>query len=126
MAKVEKKVWLGRGLSLLAALPFLLSAAMKFKGGPEMAENWAKFGWPNSMLLTVAVLEILSVVLYLIPQVSILGAIVLTGYLGGAIATHLRLEQAVYLHVVIGLLIWGGLYLRDSRLRKLIPIVQKS
>jgi len=122
MSKVDKKVWAGRVLSVLAALPFLMSAAMKFKGGPDMADNWVKFGWPASMLLTVAFLELLSVVLYLIPQVSILGAIVLTGYLGGAIATHLRLEQPVYIHVIIGLFIWGGLYFREPRLRSLIPI----
>lgn len=122
MAKVEKKVWLGRIMSGLAALPFLMSAAMKFKGGEQMAQGWAHFGWPDAMMLTVAILELGSVVLYLIPQVSVLGAIVLTGYLGGAIATHLRLQEAVYLHVIIGVLIWGGLYLREPRLRSLIPL----
>lgn len=119
--KVEKKVWVGWVLTVLAALPFVMSASMKFMGGPKMAEGWAHFGWPDNMLITVAVLEALSVILYLIPQVSVLGAIVLTGYLGGAIATHLRMQEPVYIHVAIGVFIWGGLYLRESRLRSLIP-----
>jgi hypothetical protein len=122
MTKVNKQVWVGRGLSALAAFPFLMSAGMKFVGGPQMAQGWAHFGWPESMAITVGILELGSVVLYLIPQVSVLGAIVLTGYLGGAIATHLRLQEAVYVHVVIGLLIWGGLYLREPRLKALLPI----
>ncbi len=124
MAKVEKKVWVGRVLSLLAALPFLMSAAMKFKGGPEMDQGWAHFSWPPAMLIPVACLELGSVILYLIPQVCILGGIVLTGYLGGAIATHLRLQEPVYVHVLIGLFIWGGLYLREPRLKQLIPLRQ--
>ncbi len=87
-----------------------------------MMEGWTHFGWQESSITTIAVLELLSVVLYLIPQISVLGAIVLTGYLGGAIATHVRVGEAVYIHVAIGLLIWGGLYLREPRLRAILPI----
>jgi hypothetical protein len=122
MAKFDKKVVGGWVLTVLASLPFLMSAAMKFKGGEQMAQGWAHFNWPEAMLIPVAILELSSVVLYLIPQVSVLGAIVLTGYLGGAIATHLRLQEAVYVHVIIGILIWGGLYLREPRLKALLPI----
>jgi|SRR5665213_2651050 len=120
--KADKMVWVGRGLTTLAALPFMMSAVMKFMGGPQIVQGMSHFGWPESMLITLGILEAGSVVLYLIPRVSVLGAIVLTGYLGGAICTHLRIGEAVYMHVVIGILIWGGLYLRDSRLRELIPI----
>ena len=122
MAKFDKKVVGGWVLTVLASLPFLMSAAMKFKGGEQMAQGWAHFNWPEAMLIPVAILELSSVVLYLIPQVSVLGAIVLTGYLGGAIATHLRLQEAVYVQVIIGILIWGGLYLREPRLKALLPI----
>jgi hypothetical protein len=121
-SKTSKTVVLGRSLSVLAALPFCMSATMKVIGGPQMDQGWAHFGWPSTMVTTIAILEASSVILYLIPRTAVLGAIVLTGYLGGAIATHLRIGEAVYLHVVIGLLIWGGLYLREARLHPLLPL----
>jgi uncharacterized membrane protein YphA (DoxX/SURF4 family) len=120
--KVGAMGWSGRVLTVLAALPFVMSAVMKFMGGPQMIQGMGHFGWPESMLITLGVLEAGSVVLYLIPQTAVLGAIVLTGYLGGALSTHLRIGEPVYIHVVLGFLIWGGLYLRDSRLRELIPL----
>jgi hypothetical protein len=94
---------------------------MKFSGAPAVVQGMAHFGWPETMIATLAVLEAGSVLLYLIPPVSVLGGIVLTGFLGGAIATHLRIGEAVYVHVLLGLFIWGGLYLRNPRLRELIP-----
>jgi hypothetical protein len=116
-----KMARLGGALSVLGVLPFCLAATMKFSQNPKVIEGMGQLGWPGTMILPLAVLETTSVVLYLIPQVSVLGAIVLTGFLGGAMATHLRVGQPVYLHVVLGLLIWGGLYLREPRLRHLIP-----
>lgn len=95
---------------------------MKFIGGAQVTQGMSHLGWPENMMLILGVLEAGSVILYLIPRVSVLGEIVLTGYLGGAISTHLRIGEAVYIHLVFGILIWGGLYLRDSRLRELIPI----
>ena len=86
-----------------------------------MLEGWNHFGWPAESLLTIGVLELASVLLYMIPKTSVLGAILLTGYLGGAIATHLRMSEPVPQQVVFGVLIWGALYLRDERLRKLLP-----
>lgn len=74
------------------------------------------------MVIPIAIIEAASVVLYLIPRFSVLGAILLTGYLGGAMATHLRLGEPVVMHVILGILTWGGLYLRDARLRELIPL----
>jgi hypothetical protein len=120
--KEDKLMWLGRALTLFAALPFVMSAAMKFSMAPQMMEGWTPhFGWPESLLMPIAILEATSLILYLIPQVAVLGAIVLTGYLGGAIATHVRIGEAVYIHIVIGLLIWGGLYFREPRLRAILP-----
>jgi hypothetical protein len=120
--KAGVMVWSGRVMTVLAGFPFVMSASMKFMGGPQAVQGMGHFGWPESMLITLGILEAGSVVLYLIPQTAVLGGIVLTGYLGGAICTHLRIGEPVYMHVVIGLFIWGGLYLRDSRLRELIPI----
>jgi hypothetical protein len=120
--KVGAMGWSGRVMTVLAVLPFVMSAVMKFMGGPQVLQGFSHFGWPENMLITLGVLEAGSVVLYLIPQTAVLGAIVLTGYLGGALSTHLRIGESVYIHVVLGFLIWGGLYLRDSRLRELLPI----
>jgi DoxX-like protein len=117
----NKTVWLGWVLTALAAAMFVLSASMKLSGGPKVVQMFSQLGWQQSALLPLACLELTCVLLYLVPKISILGGIVLTGYLGGAIATHVRLGEPVYLHIVIGLFIWGGLYLREARLRELIP-----
>ena len=115
-------VWVGRVISILMALLFLLSAAMKVKGGPELTQGLAHLGLPASMVIPLAILELSVAVLYAIPATSVLGAILLTGFIGGAICTHWRVGDAFALHVVIGLLIWLGLYLRDGRLKALIPL----
>lgn len=115
-------VWTGRVIALLIALLFLFSASMKLKGGPELATGMTHLGLPDSMVMPLAILEIACVVFYLIPQTAVIGAILLTGFLGGAICTHWRVGDPFYLHIVIGILIWLSLYLRDARLRDLIPI----
>jgi hypothetical protein len=117
-----KLVWLGRAFSLLAGLPFCLSSAMKFSMNAQVVQGMAHFGWPASLLIPLAILEAGSVLLYFIPRIAVLGGIVLTGYLGGAIATELRIGEPVYMHIVLGLLIWGGLYLREPRLHALLPV----
>jgi len=100
--KVGAMVWSGRMITVLAVLPFVTSAVMKFMGGPQVIQGFSHLGWPDTMLIILGILEAGSVVLYLIPQTAVLGAIVLTGYLGGAISTHLRIGEAVYVHVVLG------------------------
>jgi len=115
-------VWTGRVISILISLLFLFSGAMKLKGGPELAQGMAHLGLPESMVLPLAILEITCVVLYLIPQTSVVGAILLTGFMGGAMCTHWRVGDVFYMHIVIGILIWLALYLRESRLRDLIPL----
>ncbi len=123
MAKVTgKMVWVGRVLSGLALVPFVFSAVLKLLGGPELEEGLAHLGLPESMTLPLAVLEISCVVIYLIPATSVLGAILLTGYLGGAICTHWRVGDPVYVHIVLGVLVWLGLYLREGRLTDLLPL----
>lgn len=113
--------WTGRIMSTLPVLMLLFSGTMKFVPSPQLTEGFAHLGWPVSLAPVLAVLELGCTVIYLIPRTSVLGAILLTGYMGGAIATHLRIGEPVYLHIVFGVFIWGGLYLRDPRLRALIP-----
>ena len=120
--KADKMTWVGRVFSVLAALPFVFSAMMKFMGNPQMIEGFGHLGWPATVAIPLGILEASCLVLYLIPQVAVFGAILLTGYLGGAIATHVRIGEGVVIHVIIGLLIWGGLYLREPRLRQILPV----
>lgn len=114
--------WTGRVLSLLPSLMLTMSGIMKFtKPSDEVIKGMEHVGWTAGQMPTLGVLELASVVIYAIPQTAVLGAILLTGYMGGAIATHVRVGDPVYLHVVIGMVVWLGLFLRDPRLRALIP-----
>jgi hypothetical protein len=120
--KVTKSVWVGRVVSGLVPLIFLMSAAMKIKGGPEVEQGMAHLGVPETMLLPLAVLELTCIAIYLVPATSVLGAILMAGYVGGAMLAHWRVGDPFYLHVGLGLLLWLGIYLREPRLRDLIPL----
>jgi DoxX-like protein len=122
VAASGKAVWAGRVISALPIPMFLISAFFKLKGGPQVEEGFAHLGLPLTMMKPLAVLELSCVLVYVIPQTAVLGAILLAGYLGGAICTHWRAGDAVYVHIVLGLVLWLGVYLRDRRLRDLIPI----
>jgi hypothetical protein len=112
----------GRVISGLVSLPFLLSAFLKLKDGPEVTKGIAHLGIPESLVLPLSILELTCVVIYLIPATSVLGAILLTGYIGGAMCTHWRVGDPFFLHIVLGILVWLGLYLRENRLKGLIPL----
>ena len=118
----KKAAWIGWTLTVLASGMFIMSATMKFLAPPAVLQMFGHLGWQPGALVPLAILELTCALLYLIPPVSVLGAIVLTGFLGGAIATHVRIGEPVVMHVFIGLFIWGGLYLREPRLRELIPL----
>ena len=122
MAASGKIVWVGRGISVLVSLVFLMSAFMKLKGGAEVMQGMAHLGLPESLIMPLAILEISCVVIYLIPATSVLGAILLTGYIGGAICTHWRVGDPFLAQIVLGILVWLGLFLRENRLKKLIPV----
>lgn len=122
MATTAKIVWVGRVISGLASLLFLMSAFIKLKGGPGLAQGMAHLGLPLSLLTPLAILEISCVVVYLIPATSVLGAILLTGYMGGAICTHLRVGDPFVVQTALGAFVWLGLYLREDRLKSLIPL----
>lgn len=116
------QLWAGRILTGLSALMLVFSAVLKLKGGPDFAAMFAQLGWPVALAVPLGVLELGLTILYLIPRTSVLGAILLTGYLGGAVSVHLRIAEVWINPFLIGVMIWGGLYFRDSRIRALIPI----
>ncbi len=121
-APVSKKaLWTGYVLSALPSLMLLFSATMKLFHPPQLDEGFAHLGIPVSHAFGLGVLELSCTIIYLIPRTSVIGAILLTGYLGGAIQTHLRAGDMFIPQIILGVLLWGGLYLRDPRLRALIP-----
>ena len=122
MSASGKIVWVGRVISALVSFLFAMSAVMKLRGGPEVVEGMGHLGLPESLIMPLAILEISCVVIYAIPATAVLGAILLTGYIGGAILTHLRVGDPFFMQIAIGLLIWLGLYLREDRLKALIPM----
>jgi uncharacterized membrane protein YphA (DoxX/SURF4 family) len=99
-----------------------LSGTMKFFGGPQLAEGFEHLGLSPSLAVPLGILELTCVVIYLIPATSVLGAILLAGYMGGAILTHLRVGDPFFVQIIVGLLVWLGIYLREDRLWALIPI----
>jgi len=117
--------WVGHAVSALPVLMLFVSAGMKLARPPGIVEGMAKHGYSENVILVLGVVEALSTVLYLIPQTSVLGAILLTGYLGGATATHVssgEIPQAFMGAIPFGVLLWLGLYLREPRLRALTPL----
>ncbi len=119
--KVSTPVWIGRVISGLVAAAFAASAVMKFVGGERLAEGIAHLGIPDAMVRPLAFLELTCVALYLVPMTSVIGAILLTGYMGGAICTHWRVGDPFFIQIGLGVAVWLGLWLRDARLRTLIP-----
>ena len=117
-----KVVWVGRVITGIVSLLFLFSAGMKFVGGAEVKEGMAHLGLPESMIIPLGILEAACTVIYLIPATSVLGAVLLAGYIGGAICTHWRVGDPFLSQVAIGLVVWLGIYLREPRLKALIPI----
>ena len=125
----KKALWAGRILSALAALFLLADGVAKlFKPAP-VVEGTIQLGYPESVIVGLGIVLTACTILYLIPRTSVLGAILLTGYLGGAVATHVRVGGPLFnviFPVVFGALVWGGLFLRDTRLRALIPLRQAA
>ena len=118
-------LWTGRVISALPVLALLMSAYMKFAQSPDVAKGFEHLGWPMKLAIGLGIVELSCTVLYVIPPTSVLGAILLTGYLGGAVATHVRVGDPisnVVTPIVIGVLVWLGLFLRDARLRVLLPL----
>jgi len=119
--------WAGRVVSAFPVLMMGTSGVFKLVGAftdnPQLMQNWAHFGYPPSKLLPIGDLEVGCALVYLFPPTAVLGAILVTGYLGGAIATHVRLGEPVWIApLFLAVLAWLGLFLRDPRLRALLPL----
>jgi hypothetical protein len=122
MAANKKALWTGRVISGLVSLLLLASGVGKLVGGPELDQGMAHLGLPMSMVRPLAILEISVVVVYLIPATSVVGAVLMAGYMGGAICTHWRVGDPFVVQIAIGLLAWLGVYLREDRLKALLPL----
>ncbi len=123
----SRAVWAGRVLSGLVILFLIFDGGIKLVPLDVVTETTAQLGYPGSANFArfLGILTLVCTLLYAYPRTAVLGAILLTGYLGGAIATHVRIANPLFSHtlfgVYLGLMIWGGLYLRDPRIRALIP-----
>jgi hypothetical protein len=120
----KKSIWTGRVLSGLAVVFLVFDAGFKFMVTPEAVAATTELGWPADVIPLLGVIELACLAAYLVPRTAILGAVLWTGYLGGAIATHLRVHNPLLSHtlfpIYVAILIWGGLWLRDRRVRALI------
>lgn len=115
-------LWVGRVLSALPVLALVMSGLMKVTSQPPVMEQLGKAGYTAGAITAIGVVELLSVALYAAPPTSVLGAILVTGYLGGAINTHVRAGEGFAPALILGILAWAGLFLRDARLRELLPL----
>jgi len=123
------RLWGGRIMSWLPALFLLVDGVMKLFKPAVVVEATVKLGYPENTILPLGIVLTVCTILYLIPRTGVLGAILLTGYLGGAVATHVRVGEGLFpvsFPIIFGLLLWGGLYLRNNRLQTLIPINQEG
>ena len=127
MAGRDRTFWIGWGLSGLIIAFLLMDATMKLLALPIVLETSGALGFQGeSMARGLGLLLLVCTVLYAAPQTAVLGAILITGYLGGAVGTHVRVGSPLFSHVLfgvyLGVMMWGGLYLRDARLRRLLPL----
>ena len=122
----KKAVWTGRVLSGLAVLFLLFDAGVKVLQHPMAVQGTVELGYPQGVLVTLGIVQLVCLALYLIPRTAVLGAILWTGYLGGAVATHVRIGHPLFSHILfpvyVAALLWVGLWLRDERLRTVLPV----
>lgn len=124
--RVRSLAWLGWTLTTLVVLFLLMDSVMKLADMPFVRQASAQIGFPVSVDRTIGFIELVCLVLYAVPRTAVLGAILTTGLLGGAVAAHFLLGDPVFTHtlfgVYVGILAWGGLWFRDPRIRALIPL----
>lgn len=125
LATVQPERWMlvtGRVLTGLVAAFLLMDGALRIIGFAPYVDGTVQAGYPQSFAPGIGLALLVPTLLYLVPRTSVLGAILLTGYLGGATATNLRLGMPLAFPLVFGILVWAALYLRDGRLRGMIPV----
>jgi hypothetical protein len=122
---VDRKLWTARILGSLVVLFLLVDGVGKVLRLAPYVEGTAKVGYSDGVLVPLGLVLLASTALYVFRRTAVLGAILLTGYLGGATATHVRIGQPFVFPVVIGVIVWGCLYLRDERVRALLPFVRR-
>jgi hypothetical protein len=122
------QLWTGRILSGLAVAFLLFDATIHMMNIPAVVAGFTALGFPVSIALPLGIIELVCIILYVIPRTSVLGAIFLTGYLGGAMASQVRIDAPMFSTILfpiyVALFVWGGLYFRDPRVRALIPIAR--
>jgi hypothetical protein len=119
------QLWLGRVLSAVPVSMMTFAGVMKLTHAPQMVTSWVnQFGWPERLMTPIAVIELSCAVLFAIPRTAVLGGILVAAFFGGAFTSHLRAGDAGggIVPIVLGVLAWIGLYLRDERLRSLLPL----
>jgi len=118
-------LWAGRIIGALAIVFLIFDSVIKVLKLAPAVESTTQLGYPETLVITIGIIELICLAVYVIPRTSIFGAILMTGYLGGAIATNLRAGTPLFnvvFPIIIGALLWGGIYLRDDKLRALIPL----
>jgi hypothetical protein len=113
--------WTGWVLTILPVLMFMLGPVMLLTNRAEMVKNMGNYGYAERVVVSLVVVQVLCALLYVIPQTAVLGAVLITGWLGGAVATHVRAGEPWFLPVIVGIVVWLGLFLRDRRVRALLP-----
>lgn len=123
--RTKTSLWAGRIMSGIAILFLFVDALGKLLRLDPVVKGSVELGFPESTVFGIGVVLLVCVLFYVVPRTSILGAVLLTGYLGGAIATHVRVGNPIFTHtlfpIYVAVLIWGGLYLRDPRMRAMVP-----
>ena len=125
----QKRLWIGRVLTWLSGAFLIFDGGMKLLKPLVVVQATVQMGYPESTIVGIGVALLACTLLYLIPRTSILGAVLLTGYLGGAVASNVRAEQPVFnivFPVVFACIAWGGLWLREARLEQLLPLKDKA
>ena len=120
------QLWSGRVLSALAVLFLLFDVTLHLLRPSFVIEGTKQVGFPVDVILPLGIIQLVCLILYVIPRTAVLGAILWTGYLGGAVATHVRVADPLFSHILfptyVAMLLWGGLWLREQRLRGLVPV----
>ena len=122
----KTRLWAGRVMAAVAILFLLFDSLVKVMKLAPAVDGTRQLGYPVSLVRTIGVIQLACLAVYLFPRTAVLGAVLLTGYLGGAVATHLRLGNPLFTHtlfpIYVAVLVWGAIYLRDDRLRALVPL----